>query len=45
MKKDNPIIGNIGIYYTRYRLSKMNWIIMPAFRNGSNIVVSLKRNF
>lgn len=37
MKFDSQIIGNIGLYYTCYRLSKMGWNVMPTARNARGI--------
>ena len=37
MKFDAQITGNIGLYYTCYRLSKMGWNVMPTSRNARGI--------
>ena len=37
MKLDAQITGNIGLYYTCYRLSKMGWNVMPTTRNARGI--------
>jgi len=31
------IIGNVGLYYTCYRLSQMGWNVMPTSRNARGI--------
>ncbi len=31
------IIGNVGLYYTCYRLSLMGWNVMPTSRNARGI--------
>jgi len=37
MKLDAQITGNIGLYYTCYRLSRMGWNVMPTARNARGI--------
>ena len=37
MKLGVHVIGNIGLYYTCYRLSKMGWNVMPTARNARGI--------
>jgi hypothetical protein len=37
MKLEIQITGNIGLYYTCYRLSRMGWNIMPTSRNARGI--------
>lgn len=31
------IIGNVGLYYTCYQLSRMGWNVMPTSRNARGI--------
>lgn len=31
------IVGNIGMYYVAYRLSRMGWNVMPTARNARGI--------
>jgi len=31
------ITGNIGLYYTCYRLSRLGWNVMPTSRNARGI--------
>jgi hypothetical protein len=31
------VIGNIGMYYAAYRLSRMGWNVMPTSRNARGI--------
>lgn len=37
MKTDNQITGNIGLYYTCYKLSCMGWNVMPTARNARGV--------
>jgi len=37
MKLDTQVTGNIGLYYTCYRLSRMGWNVMPTARNARGI--------
>ena len=37
MKFEMQITGNIGLYYTCYRLSRMGWNVMPTSRNARGI--------
>lgn len=37
MKLETQITGNIGLYYTCYKLSCMGWNIMPTARNARGI--------
>ena len=37
MKLEIQITGNIGLYYTCYRLSRMGWNVMPTSRNARGI--------
>ena len=37
MKLEMQITGNIGLYYTCYRLSKMGWNVMATSRNARGI--------
>ena len=34
---NNQIVGNIGLYYTCYQLSKLGWNVMPTARNARGI--------
>jgi len=45
MKFDAQITGNIGPYYTCYRLSKMGWNVMPTARNtrGIDVIIYNKK--
>ena len=45
MKRDAKITGNIGLYYTCYRLSMMGWNVMPTARNARGIdIVAYNRD-
>ncbi len=37
MKLDTQIVGNIGMYYACYHLSKLGWNVMPTARNAKGI--------
>ena len=34
---NNQVVGNIGLYYVCYRLSRMGWNVMPTTRNARGI--------
>src|SRR6266481_5250988 len=33
----NHVVGNIGLYFAAYRLSKMGWNVMPTARNAKGV--------
>jgi hypothetical protein len=35
--KDNQRVGNIGLYYVCYRLSRDGWNVMPTSRNARGV--------
>ena len=37
MKLEIQVTGNIGLYYTCYRLSRFGWNVMPTARNARGI--------
>ena len=37
MKLEAQIVGNIGLYYACYRLSRLGWNVMPTSRNTRGI--------
>ena len=37
MKRDQQITGNIGLYWTCYRLSLLGWNAMPTSRNAKGV--------
>lgn len=37
MKLETQIVGNIGMYYACYQLSKRGWNVMPTARNAKGI--------
>ena len=37
MKLEPQITGNIGLYYTCYKLSRLGWNVMPTARNAKGI--------
>ena len=37
MKLETQVIGNIGMYYACYKLSRMGWNVMPTSRNARGI--------
>jgi hypothetical protein len=34
---NNQVVGNIGLYYVCYRLSRLGWNVMPTARNARRI--------
>lgn len=36
-KKDNQLVGNIGLYYICYELSRRGWNVLPTSRNARGI--------
>lgn len=36
-RKNNQIVGNMGLYYICFELSKMGWNVMPTSRNAKGI--------
>lgn len=37
MSLDQQTVGNVGLYYTCYRLSRLGWNVMPTARNARGI--------
>ena len=37
MKVASQVTGNMGLYYTCYRLSRLGWNVMPTARNARGI--------
>lgn len=37
IKRDNHVVGNIGLYYICYELSKRGWNVLPTSRNAKGI--------
>lgn len=37
MKLDTQVVGNIGMYYSCYKLSRMGWNVMPTARNAKGV--------
>ena len=35
--KNNQVVGNIGLFYVCYRLSRNGWNVMPTARNARGI--------
>jgi hypothetical protein len=35
--KNNQVVGNVGLYYVCYRLSRLGWNVMPTARNAKGI--------
>ncbi len=45
MKRNPQVTGNVGLYYTCYRMSRMGWNVMPTARNARGIdIVAYDRN-
>jgi hypothetical protein len=42
MKRDNQVVGNVGLYWVCYHLSQLGWNAMPTSRNahGVDIIAS-----
>lgn len=38
-KKANQIVGNVGLYYVCYKLSKRGWNVLPTSRNAKGVDV------
>jgi hypothetical protein len=38
-EKNKQIVGNMGLYYVCYRLSRLGWNVMPTARNARGIDV------
>ena len=38
-KKETQIVGNTGMYYVCYQLSRMGWNVMPTARNARGVDV------
>jgi hypothetical protein len=36
-QSNNQVVGNIGLYYVCYRLSRLGWNVMPTARNAKGI--------
>ena len=36
-RTSNQVVGNIGLYYVSYRLSRLGWNVMPTTRNAKGI--------
>jgi hypothetical protein len=34
---NNQVVGNVGLYYVCYRLSRLGWNVMPTARNARGI--------
>ena len=37
MKKNNQLVGNIGLFYVCYELSKRGWNCLPTTRNAKGV--------
>jgi hypothetical protein len=35
--RDNQLVGNIGLYYICYELSRLGWNVLPTSRNARGI--------
>ncbi len=38
-RSDNQVVGNVGLYYICYRLSRLGWNCMPTARNARGVDV------
>jgi hypothetical protein len=39
-RPDNQIVGNIGMYYVCYQLSRLGWNVMPTARNAKGVDIT-----
>jgi len=37
IKTNNQIVGNIGLYYVCFELSKRGWNVLPTSRNAKGV--------
>jgi hypothetical protein len=37
MAENNQIVGNVGLYYVCYKLSRLGWNVLPTSRNAKGI--------
>lgn len=37
MSRDTQIVGNVGMFYAAYQLSRLSWNVMPTARNARGI--------
>lgn len=45
MANDHLIVGNIGLYWSCYHLSKLGWNVMPTSRNARGVdIIAYNRN-
>ena len=35
--RDNQLVGNVGLYYICYELSRLGWNVLPTSRNARGI--------
>jgi len=42
--KSNQLVGNVGLYYICYELSKRDWNVLPTSRIGSRSQNSYDKN-
>src|SRR5438477_13162745 len=36
-QNSNQVVGNVGLYYVCYKLSRLGWNVMPTARNAKGI--------
>jgi hypothetical protein len=34
---NNQVVGNVGLFYVCYRLSRLGWNVMPTARNARGV--------
>ena len=44
MKLDAQVVGNVGLYYVCYKLSRLGWNVMPTARNARATFAPLRAN-
>jgi hypothetical protein len=37
MANNNQVVGNVGLYYVCYRLSRLGWNVLPTARNAKGV--------
>jgi hypothetical protein len=37
MSNNNQVVGNVGLYYVCYRLSRLGWNVLPTTRNAKGV--------
>ena len=43
-ERNNQVVGNVGLFYVCYRLSRLGWNVMPTARNARGVDVLIYSN-